>query len=439
MSNYTVEKHHIRRTHPQWTECDSLCFKSKNLYNQALYRVRQTFFETGKYKGYSAIQNELQNEKDDCYTQMKSKMAQLTLKQVDHDFVGFFQSIKAWKKDPSKFLGKPKIPHYKGKDGRCCVSFNTQSMSKTAFKNGLLQLSGLLLSLPLQHPINILTKKNKKGPYETLSLKEATITTDGDGYTVIIKHEIPGVKPERDNGLVAGTDLGVNNLSATSTNVKDSESFLINGRPLKSINQYFNKKLAELRSELDLCKTRSGKKKIRNKIRKLCRKRNHKTEDYLHKASRILVNRLVSLDVTHLIVGKNDGWKQEADMGRRNNQNFVQIPHARFIGMLQYKWEALGRKFSLPEESYTSKCSFLDGEPLEHHDTYLGRRVKRGLFKSIDGHLLNADINGSGNIVRKVVRNAWDLWSQEDLIEGFVVSPEDLTVRQPCKRLERVM
>jgi putative transposase len=137
-------------------------------------------------------------------------------------------------------------------------------------------------------------------------------------------------------------------------------------------------------------------------------------------------------------VGKNDGWKQEADMGRRNNQNFVQIPHARFIGMLQYKWEALGREFSLPEESYTSKCSFLDGESLEHHDIYLGRRIKRGLFRSHDGHLINADVNGSGNNVRKVVRNAWDLWSQEDLIEGFVVSPVNLTVPQPCKKLRQV-
>jgi transposase len=125
-------------------------------------------------------------------------------------------------------------------------------------------------------------------------------------------------------------------------------------------------------------------------------------------------------------------------MGRRNNQNFVQIPHARFIGMLQYKWEALGRKLSLPEESYTSKCSFLDGESLEHHDTYLGRRVKRGLFKSHDGYLINADINGSANIVRKVVKNSWDSWSQEDLIEGFVVSPENLTVPQSRKRLRQI-
>jgi IS605 OrfB family transposase len=405
------------------------------LYNQALYRIRQHFFKTGKYLGYSKIQKELQDEKAKCYTQMKSKVAQLTLKQVDHNFISFFRALKSWKKDSSKFLSKPEIPQYKEKNGRCAVSFNAQSMSRTAFKRGILQLSGLLLSLLLQHPVELLSKNKKGKVYKTLSLKEATITPDGDGYIVIIIHEIPEVKIEKENGLVAGTDLGVNNLAAVSTNIKDVTNFLINGRPLKSINQYFNKELSNLRSKYDMCKTRSGKKKLQAKIKKLCRKRNHKVDDYLHKASRILVNRLVSLDVTHLIVGKNDGWKQET-MGKRNNQNFVQIPHARFIQMLRYKWSALGLKFSLSEESYTSKCSFLDNESLEHHNKYKGRRIARGRFRSAENYLLNADINGSGNIVRKVVKNAWDLWSHEDLIEGFVVSPENLTIPQSQKETE---
>jgi len=433
MPNYIVEKHYIKKGRPEWAECDTLCFRSKNLYNQALYRIRQHYFKTEKYLGYAKIQKELQDEKAECYTQIKSKVAQLTLKQVDHDFIGFFGSIKAWKKNPGKFLGKPKVPHYKEKDGRCSVSFSIQSMSKTAFKKGILQLSGLLLKLPLQHPISILTKYDKSKPYKTLSLKEATITTDGDGYIVIIKHDVPEVAVKEDNGRVAGTDLGVNNLAAVSSNIKGADNFLINGRPLKAINQYYNKKLSKLRSVYDTCETQSSRKNIHNKIVRLCRKRNHKVEDYLHKASRILVNRLVSLDVTHLVVGKNDGWKQEAGMGRKNNQMFVQIPHAQFIQMLQYKWEALGFKFTLTEESYTSKCSFLDGEGLEHHNKYLGRRPKRGLFRTSGGHQINADINGSANMINKVVRDAWDLWSQEDLIEGFVVSPVDLTVPQPAR------
>ena len=438
MSSYTTEKHHIKKGHSEWSACDSLCFKSKNLYNQALYRVRQHYFKTGKYIEHNKVQKEFQNEKPECYTQLKSKVAQLVLKQVDHDFNSFFGALKSWKEDPSKFFGKPKIPCYKEKDGRNAVSFNVQSMSKKSFKKGILQLSGLLLSLPIQHPIEILSKVKKGEAYKVLSIKEATITPDGDGFVVIIKHEIPDVKLAEENGVVAGADLGVNNLSAVSTNVKGATNFMINGRPLKSINQYYNKELAALRSSSDKCKTRSGKKKIQDRIRKLCRKRNYKVRDYLHKASRMLVNRLVSLGVTHLIVGKNDGWKQEADMSKRSNQNFMQIPHAKFIQMLQYKWRALGLKFSLSEESYTSKCSFLDRESLERHDKYKGRRVKRGIFKSAEGFLLNADINGSGNIVKKVVRDAWDLWSHEDLIEGFVVNPENLTVPQPRKWLRQI-
>jgi putative transposase len=445
MSNYIVEKHFIKRTHSAWVECDSLCFKAKNLYNQALYRIRQHFFKTGKFKNYSVIQKELQNEKADCYTQMKSKISQLILQHVNQDFLNFFASLRAWKRDPSKFLGKPHIPHYKEKDGRCSVSFNIQSMSKRTFNKGILQLSSLFLSLKLQHPIRTITKNRKiknsteTKEYKTISLKEVTIIPYNNGYLIIVKHEIEDNNSKELNGLLGGGDLGVNSLIAISTNVKNSINFIINGRPLKSINQYYNKKLAELKSEFDLCKTRSGKKKINNKIKKLCRKRNHKVEDYLHKASRILVNRLASLGVTHLIIGKNIEWKQEVNMKSINNQNFVQIPHDKFIKMLKYKWEALGLKFSISEESYSSKCSFLDNESLEHHNKYLGRRVKRGLFKSHDGYFLNADINGSANIVRKVVRDAWAEWSQEDLIEGFVVSPVNLIVPQPRKKLKQVI
>jgi putative transposase len=444
MHNYIVEKHFIKRSHPQWQECDTLCFSTKNLYNQALYRSRQSLFQTGKYKNYSTLQKELQDEKIPCYSTMKSKVAQLVLKQVDHDLLGFFRAIKEWEKCPNKFLGKPNLPKYKDKNGRCSVSFNVQSMSKKAFKHGILQLSGLLLKLPLQHTIEDIVKEDGCRLYKTLSIKEATISPCNDGYLVVIKHETPAVNPMEDTGLIAGIDIGVNNLAAVSTNVKSHKStsnFLLNGRPVKSINHYYNKKLTVLRSKLNICNTRSGKKKIKYKIQKLCRKRGHKINDYLHKSSRIVVNQLASLNVTHLIVGKNDGWKQEANMGKRNNQNFVQFPHAKFIEMLKYKWNNLGGKFTVTEESYSSKCSFLDGEELKHHNKYIGRRVKRGLFKSKEGYLLNADINGSANIVRKVIKNAWAEWTHEDLIGGFVVSPVDLIVSQlfGYEKLQRIV
>ena len=119
-----------------------------------------------------------------------------------------------------------------------------------------------------------------------------------------------------------------------------------------------------------------------------------------------------------LVIGKNKGWKQSINIGRRNNQAFVQVPHARFIDMLTYKARLVGIKVVVTEESYTSKTSFIDLEPVKKQMVYLGKRIKRGLFKSADGTLINADINGSSNIIRKVVPNAF-----ADGIEDVVVRP----------------
>jgi putative transposase len=193
------------------------------------------------------------------------------------------------------------------------------------------------------------------------------------------------------------------------------------------MNAFFNKKLSKLISELDINKTKKGKKRIELKIQKLCRKRNFKVKHYLHEASKMVVNQLVSSGITHIVVGKNIGWKQETNIGSVQNQNFVNIPHARFIDMLKYKWEKLGRTFETVEEAYTSKCSFLDKEEICYHDTYLGKRGPRGLFTTKEQHKINSDVNGAGNILTKVISNAFDHWSDEDLIQGFVVSPRRLT------------
>ena len=433
---YMVEKHFIGPTHAAWGECDTLCFHAKNLYNQGLYRVRQHFFATNKYLNYSTLQKQLQSEGAECYRSMKSKVAQLVLQQVDHDFKAFFAANRAWKAHPEKFLGKPKIPHYKEKKGRSAAHFNVQACNKKRYGKQVLQLSGLLMQLPLQHQIVGLRKERvdkatgEVNPYKSLSLKEVTVTPRNDGYLVVVKHEVPAVAQAAENGLCAGIDMGVNNLMAVVSTVKGQRPLLVSGKPLKSVNRYYNKKLAEYRSALDTCTTRSGKKKLNQKLQKLTRVRGHKVDDYLHKASRIVVNRLALTGVTHLIVGKNDGWKQEADMSKVANQNFVQIPHAKLVGMLRYKWGYTGGLFSETEESYTSKCSFLDNEEMAHAAKHAGKRVHRGLFKTFDGYLLNADVNGAANMIRKVVREAWDPWSPEERIEGLVVGPVDVAVPQ---------
>lgn len=166
---------------------------------------------------------------------------------------------------------------------------------------------------------------------------------------------------------------------------------------MKSINQFYNKRKAELQSKL------SGNRKTSNKINSITRKRNNKIKNYLHKASRCIVNHLVSNDVNTLIIGKNDNWKQETNIGKKNNQNFVSIPHSQFIDMLSYKCKLVGIAIMMTEESYTSKCSFIDNEEMKHQEDYKGKRVKRGLFRTNKGKLINADLNGSLNIMRKVI------------------------------------
>lgn len=198
---------------------------------------------------------------------------------------------------------------------------------------------------------------------------------------------------------------------------KDFQPLIFNGRPLKSMNQYYNKKRSHLKSKLP------KRKKSSRRLRKLNLKRNDKVNDYLHKTSKKIVDILVDNDIRCLVIGKNDGWKQKTNMKKENNQNFVSIPHSRFVDMLIYKCERKGIDIRLQEESYTSKCSFLDLEDICHHDKYVGRRVKRGLFKSSDGTFINADVNGAYNILRKAITSVTTKGT-----EGFVVNPKIIMI-----------
>lgn len=204
-----------------------------------------------------------------------------------------------------------------------------------------------------------------------------------------------------DNGNYLGIDIGLDNLASCVSN--NGSCFIINGRPLKSINQYYNKRLAFLKSKL------KDNKHTSKQIRSLTNKRNNKIKDYLHKASRILVNHVVSNGINAIIIGHNKCWKQEINIGKRNNQNFVSIPFNVFISMISYKATLEGINVKIVEESYTSKCSFLDNERICKHESYKGRRVKRGLFKTSFGRTINADINGAFNIIRKSEKESFDV------------------------------
>ena len=394
---YLTEKHNIRKVHPFYSECDRLCFQSKNIYNQGLYNVRQHYFNHKEYLNYYG--NYDLTKTQECYDYLPKKVFCQTLRHVDMVFKSFFALLK------NKNV-KNKLPKYLDKtNGRYVATFPKQAISLREFKNtGKLRLSQTDIYITTR-----LTDFNK--------LKEVRVVPRTNHYTIEVVYEIQE-KQAKNNNRVASVDLGLNNLSALTFNTGDTP-LVINGRPIKSINQYYNKKKAHYQSRL------KGNRHTSKRIEKFTEKQNNKVTDYLHKASRLLVNQLVSKDIGTLVIGKNPNMKQDINIGRVNNQNFVQVPIMRFAEMVKYKCEIEGISVVYNEESYTSKCSFLDSEPICKHDKYMGKRVKRGLFVSKSGIKINADVNGSYNIMIKAIPNAF-----ANGIEGVGVHPLVLTIKR---------
>ena len=376
-----VEQHIIKKSDPLYKELDKMCFLSKNLYNQSLYRVRQYYFENKKYLTYANNVNCLTQEQQVDYISLPRKVSQWVCKQVDQNFKSFFASLKS-----KNVNHKVRIPKYLNKNGRNILTFTNQAISQKELKKGYLKLSGCENKIKVLHN----------------NIQQVRVIPQANRYMIEIIYSIPDVE-YKTNANYVGVDLGLNNLATVGGNT--IASVIINGRPLKSINQFYNKKLSKLKSRQDLCKNKTVNKK---KIQTLTNKRNNKIKDYLHKASRILVNQLVSNDISTIVIGHNKEWKQDINIGKQNNQNFVQIPFNTFIHMITYKAQMQGIKVIQREESYTSKCSFVDNEEICKHEKYKGDRIKRGLYKTQTGRLINADLNGALNILKKEISNAFD-------------------------------
>ena len=389
------ERHIINPNSEFYSECDSLCFKSKNLYNYANYLIRQEFINSSKlkdsgeldhanYLNYYSINRLLIDSKQVDFYDLPVKVSNQTIMVLDKNWKSFFALCKLYSKNKSSLNGKPNLPKYLHKTkGRFVTTYDIQAISKKHLKNNIISLSKTNIKLKTKVDIN--------------SIKQCRIVPKNGHYVIEVVYEVNSLPLKDDNGRYCSIDLGLKNLATVTSNV--IKPIIINGKPLKSINQYYNKTKGNLQSQLEKeLKRKSGK-----RINKLSLKRNNKITDYLHKSSRYIINHLVSNNINTLVIGNNKEWKQEINIGKVNNQNFVTIPHSRFIDMLKYKCELLGIRFIVTEESYTSKCSFIDREDICKHEIYCGNRVKRGLFKSKEGILINADVNGSLNILRKAV------------------------------------
>lgn len=299
--------------------------------------------------------------------------------------------LKNGKKSRDKFLGVPKIPKYKHKTkGRNILPYPDESIYKKPLKKGICHLSMSDLKIP--------TKQRE--------IIEVRIVPKSSCYIIEIVYQ----KEEEitENKQVAGVDLGVNNLMAVTTFQTGTSPLLIKGRPLKAINTFYNKQRSFLQSQL---KTNHNKTNS-SRLKKLTHKRNCRVENYLHTASKRVIDWCEFHQIGTLIIGHNKTWKQDLKLGKKNNQQFVNIPHYRLIEMLKYKAQLKGIKVIITEESYTSQSSFLDRDNLPKYGDNLpkfsGKRVKRGLYKTKENLLLNADVNGSFNIMKKVIPDVFD-------------------------------
>lgn len=401
-----VQKYTITPNHKSFSECEILCTKSRNLYNYALFIIRQHFFETKKYLPYLQLYYKVRDSFD--YRELPDKVSKQTLKLVDKNFKSFFSLLKL--KLKGKYNEKVNIPKYLDKNRKYITTYEKDAISKDKkfLSKGLIKLS--MTSILLES--KIVNKTN---------IKQVRIVPKYGYYVieVVYSKKIDTslfVKPSSKE-RVCSADVGVNNL-LTLTFSDNKQPLIINGKPLKNINQYYNKKLAEFRSKLDKGIYTS------KRIEKLNLKRENKINDYLHKVSKLLVNHLVSNNYHTLVVGRNKEWKQDINNGKKNNQNFVMIPYYKLFSMLEYKLLEKGINLVRQEESYTSKCSFLDNESLCKKDSYLGSRITTKLFKSSKGMVINADVNGSYNIMKKYSNAISDCLHEE--IEVLSVIPRQL-------------
>ena len=364
---------------------------AKNLTNEAIYNIRQYYFNKKKYLSYNENYKILKNSEN--YKKLNSNMAQQILKKVDGSFKSFFGLLKLAKN--GQYNGKIKLPNYLDKDG-----FTTLVIGFVRLKDDILIVPYSNSFKKTHQEVKIKLPPVLKGK----KIKEIRIIPKQHSryFEIQYTYEVEEVQRKLNKNNALGIDLGIDNLCTCVTNA--GASFIIDGRKLKSINQYYNKINAKLQSIKD--KQKTSRTTLRQK--RITRKRNNRIEDYLSKAARIIVNYCLNNDTGKIVLGYNEDFQRKSNIGSINNQNFVNIPYGKLRNKLIYLCKLYGIEFKLQEESYTSKASFFDRDEIPIYDkensqeyTFSGKRIKRGLYQTSAGKLINADCNGALNILRK--------------------------------------
>ena len=416
-----VQKHIITPNNEFYKDLMEMMHRSKNLYNTALYNVRQYYFKykddtTVKYKylNYYTNWRQMMTTQDPDLKALPSHIAAQVVRQVDNNFSSFFALLK--KKSKGMYTLPVQMPKYLKTDGVNQIVLD--HWSKKKLQEGYLQIP----------TTKILIKVGLK--VKDLNIKQIRLIPCNGYITIEFIYEVLDIQPKQDNKRYMSIDLGINNLCTCTSNVLSS--FIINGKNIKSVNQFYNKQVSKYKSIYE----KVNHKKSSKRIQRLNYKRKNKIDDYFHKTSSYIVNQLVSNEINTLIIGHNNFWKQDTKLGKVNNQNFIQIPFNRLIKMLSYKCKLVGINCVIQEESYTSKSSFIDndeipvykkGEKLEYN--FSGKRINRGLYCTGSGIRINADINGSLNILRKYLKvNSDDLFTDPRDFRGFVYNPKVITL-----------
>ncbi len=407
-----VEQHIIDKNDPRYAAIDAAAFASKNLYNAALYEMRQAFIYEGRYISYNQLDKLMQSH--EAYRALPAKVAQWVLKGLVDNWKSFKEARESYQNDPSPFTGRPQLPKYKHKtEGRNILVYTIQAISARGLRDGLIQPSGLAIVIETEHTV----------------VDQVRVVPRHGHYVVEVIYTREPVQAKVDPSFCVGIDLGVTNLAAIASNREGFIPRLVNGRPVKAWNQWYNKRMKKLLPKAD-------RERVTKQMEQITNTRNRRIDHYLHTASKRIVDFLVEEGIGTVIIGKNPLWKQEVKNGRRNNQNFVSIPHARFIDMLTYKAALVGITVEVREESYTSKASFLDLDPIptykpndkEEH-VFSGKRIGRRsrLYRTKDGRKICADVNGAYNILRK---SRPDVFADAGAkgVAAYVVQPVRLAV-----------
>ena len=379
-----TEKEIIYSTDERFDLIKELCHLSKNLYNAALYDVRQYYFETKSYRTWQSQRPIFTKNHNPDYYALQSHLAGEVLIQVGKQFISFFNNKSSKKK---------RIPRYKDKNGFNVVTFPERTISKQIEFDEDKQLYTYTLC---KRSYNLKIQSTKPN----IKMIKFVYDEANDLIKCFKIYEVEEPKLRRDNSRYFSIDPGLNNIVSIYNNI-GIRPLLYNGRPIKSINQYYNKTRAKLQSELP------NNVKSSKRLKQLSFKRKNKIDYEMNRISAHIINEAVKNNISKIFIGNNIDWKNEINIGRRNNQNFVNIPHTKLFNQLLYKGLLNGIEVIFTEEGYTSKASFFDKDELPKYGEsdnhkFSGRRIKRGLYRDSKGNLWNADLNGGGNIMRKI-------------------------------------